>query len=324
MAAQAIRQNLSPITKTVQLISSLASTTRQNKIQKKTPAYLARQQLLKQYSGKLRLLFRNTHAVAKHKKSISDYNWLCDLDEAKGLTLGRTHRNINACTTFMKYIAITAKDQVADEKKKAKFVSVTSDGATDASITEQEIVFVCYSSKGEPVAEFAGLRQPVSPDATGLFQAIMEALEDVGLNTEELAKKLVGFGCDRASVMVGKKGGVSAYLTRLQPNCITVHCFAHRLELAFKDAVKENLLYDSCIVLLMGLYYFYRNSPKQRQSLKQSFLSLKQSSLMPACVGGTRWVGHMVLAIENFVKGYPAICAQLEICITQKVRKHCS
>ena len=186
-------------------------------------------------------------AVAKHKKSISGYNWLCDLDEAKGLTLGRTYRNINACTTFIKYIATTAKDQVADEIKKTKFVSVTSDGATDTSIIGQEIVFVRYSSKGEPVAKFAGLRQPFSPDVTSLFQAITEALEDVGLNKEELEKKLVGFGCDGASVMGGKKGGVSAYLTRLQPNCITVHCFAHRLELAFKDAVKENRLYDNCI-----------------------------------------------------------------------------
>lgn len=42
---------------------------------------------------------------------------------------------------------------------------------------------------------------------------------------------------------------------------------------------------------------------------------------MSTRVGGTRWVGHMVLAIENF-KGYPAIGAQLEICITEKVRKH--
>ena len=103
------------------------------------------------------------------------------------------------------------RPQVADEIKKTKFVSVTSDGATDASIIEQEIVFVRYSSKGEPVAKFAGLRQPVSPDVTSLFQAIMEALEDVGLNKEGLEKKLVGFGCDGASVMGGKKGGVSAY-----------------------------------------------------------------------------------------------------------------
>ena len=231
--------------------------------------------MLKQYSGKLKSLFRNAPAVAKHKKSISDYNWLCDLDEAKGLTLGRTYRNINTCTTFIQYIATSAKDQVADEIKRAKFVSVTSDGTTDASIIEQEIAFVHYSSKGEPVTKFAGLRQPVSPDTTGLFQAIMDALEDVGLNKEELEKKLVWFGCDGASIMVGKKGGVSAYLTRLQPNCITVHCFAHQLEPAFKDEVKENRLYDSCIVLLMGLYYLYHNSPKQRQSLKQSFSSLK-------------------------------------------------
>ena len=51
----------------------------------KTPANLARQQMLKQYTGKLRLLFRNAHAVSKNKKSLADYRWLCDLDEVKGL-----------------------------------------------------------------------------------------------------------------------------------------------------------------------------------------------------------------------------------------------
>ncbi|KAK2564489.1 hypothetical protein P5673_011931 [Acropora cervicornis] len=61
----------------------------------------------------------NGVTYAKHKKSISDYKWLCDLDEAKGLTLGRTYRNINSCTTFIKYITRTAMDQVADEMKKA-------------------------------------------------------------------------------------------------------------------------------------------------------------------------------------------------------------
>ena len=104
-------------------------------------------------------------------------------------------------------------------------------------------------------------------------------------------------------------------------NCITVHCFAHHLELAYKDAVKENKLYNSCIVLLMGLYYFYHNSPKQRQNLKRSFQILNQSSVMPTRVGGTRWVGHIILAVENFLKGYQAIRAQLEDCISKKVSK---
>lgn len=64
-------------------------------------------------------------------------------------------------------------------------MSVTLDGARDASITEQEIVFLRYSSKGEPSTKFVGLRQPVSPDSNGLFQAFLEAIEDVELRTGE-------------------------------------------------------------------------------------------------------------------------------------------
>lgn len=110
---------------------NLAKQCHKGKVQpEKPPANLARLQMLKQYTGKLRLLFRNAHAVAKNKKSLSDYQWLCDLDEVKGLTVGATYRNVKACSTFTKYIATTAQDQVADELKKSKFVSVTtSDGA---------------------------------------------------------------------------------------------------------------------------------------------------------------------------------------------------
>lgn len=252
------------------------------------------------------MLFRNAHAVAKNKKSLADNRWLCDLDEVKGLTIGATYCNSKACGTFTKYIATAAQSQVCTELVNAKFVSVTSDGATDSSIIEQEIAFVRHSSKRVPFTKFVGLKQPISPNASGLHKAIMATLGDVGLSEEDLKRKLVGFGCDRASVMVGKRGGVSAFLTQLQPSCISVHCFAHRLEL-----VKENKLYDSCIVLLMGLYYFYDNSPKQQQNLKRSFQSLNQSPVMPTHVGGTRWVGHMILAVENFLKECQTIRAQL-------------
>ena len=39
----------------------------------KNPPNLAHQQLLKQYTSKLRLLFRNVHTVSKNKKSLADY-----------------------------------------------------------------------------------------------------------------------------------------------------------------------------------------------------------------------------------------------------------
>ena len=71
------------VTKMVKLKSSLACQCHAKQNPEKNPAYLAKQQFLKQYSGKLRLLFRNSHTDTQHKKSISDYNWLCNLDEAK-------------------------------------------------------------------------------------------------------------------------------------------------------------------------------------------------------------------------------------------------
>ena len=49
----------------------------------KAPATLAYKALNKAHMNKLRLLFRNTHALAKNRKSFLDYTWLCDLDEVK-------------------------------------------------------------------------------------------------------------------------------------------------------------------------------------------------------------------------------------------------
>lgn len=83
------------------------------------------------------------------------------------------------------------------------------------------------------------------------------------------------------------------------------------MELAYKDAVKKNILYDRAITLLMGLYYFYRNSPKQRSKLREMFQELGMKSVVPTRVGGTRWVGHMVLAINTFLKCHPALVRQL-------------
>ena len=59
----------------------------------------------------------------------------------KGLTFGATYRNTKVGGTFTKCIATAAQNQVAVELTKLKFVSVTSEGATDSGIIEQEIVF---------------------------------------------------------------------------------------------------------------------------------------------------------------------------------------
>ena len=242
----------------------------------------------------------------------------------QGLEPGKTYRNDAACRTFTKFIASTAKQQLSDAISDTDFISITSDGSTDSSRTEQEIVFVRFVQRGQVRTEFAGIVSPKSPNAVGIYDAILRGLEGVNISQEVLKDKLVGLGCDGASVMTGRIGGVAALFRKLQPSLTVIHCLAHRLELAYKDAVMSIKLYDSTLVLLLGTYYFYYNSPKQRENLRNSFESLGRIPVMPTRVGGTRWVGHMLLAVETFIKGYEAIYNQMEDCINQKAKVKCA
>ena len=62
------------------------------------------------------------------------------LDERKGLFLGETYRNEKACKYFIHSIANMEKDKVTAEMKDVKFITVVSDGSTDVSVSENEIV----------------------------------------------------------------------------------------------------------------------------------------------------------------------------------------
>ncbi len=271
--------------------------------------------------SKMSILFRNAHALAKYRRPFSDFVWLTNLDEAKGLKVGQTYRNEKACRTFTKYIAQNASEKVLKYANEAKFLSITSDGSTDSSIQEQEIVFLRYVHEGNVEVRFVATKTPRSPDAVGIYNSILDALDGIGVTEDMLKMKLVAFGCDGASVMIGKKGGVATLLkSHIQPELVVVHCLAHKLELAYRDAVKKISLYDSTICLLMGVYYFYHNSPKQRAALEASYEALGLKSRMPSRVGGTRWLGHLLKAIKSFAEGYPAIRSQMEDCVASRVK----
>ena len=117
--------------------------------------------------------------------------------------------------------------------------------------------------------------------------------------------------------MVGCRNGIGAILRRDQPSLITIHCMAHRLELALKDVAKKNKHYDKSInILAMGLYYFYHNSSLNRAMLTRSYKAFRCDDdivelLLPTRVGGTRWIGHTYRAITNLTSSYKFICAHL-------------
>jgi hypothetical protein len=106
-------------------------------------------QLRQMEAKKMTLLFRNAHAVIKHRKPFTDYEWLCRLDDIKGLNPGKTYRTAKSAKTFSVFIAETERKTLREKLEQARFLSITSDGSTDCDTTEQEIVFVRFAVKGK-------------------------------------------------------------------------------------------------------------------------------------------------------------------------------
>ena len=65
-------------------------------------------------------------ALAKHNRPFSDYQWQCQLDETKGIKIGKTYRNCESGMQFTKAIAQVDRKSLASAINMAKFVSVNN------------------------------------------------------------------------------------------------------------------------------------------------------------------------------------------------------
>lgn len=177
---------------------------------------------------KLRVLFLTCHSLASHNRPFSDYEWVCRLDEAKGIKLGSTYRNVTSAKQFTAAIAQFEREKLASEVKSAKFLTFLSDGSTDASVKEQEMFFVRYVVNGNISVRFLAVINVDRPDAESIVSALKDAYSSIDCPWDTICQKVVGLGCDGASVMTGNKTGVIARIQRELPSTVVIHCFAHR------------------------------------------------------------------------------------------------
>lgn len=234
----------------------------------------------------------------------------------KGIDLGETYINRNSCVTFISFIAKTVKEKLKSTLATCKFLSVLSDGATDCSVIEQEIVYVRFAQRGSVTTQFVSIQAVEKADSQHITQAICTAMDGVD---EQWQTKLVATGTDGASVMLGSNTGVATRLKADKKYIISMHCMNHRLELAFKDAASSTNCHKKLAALLLGLYLLYHKSALNRANLKRSFLALGMQVLIPTRACGTRWVTHQLRAVDHFLRGYKGILQHLEQVRVSKV-----
>ena len=153
-------------------------------------------------------LFNTAYYIALEGEPMTKFSSLCDLQEKNGLNLGSNYRNNHACGNFVSSISETLKTDCVTDLEKVRFFSILSDGSTDKSIAEQELVYIRYvDPSGKVNTKLADIVALDHGHAQGVKNGVFQALDTIGLPLELVAQKLVGINTDGASVNLGSKAG---------------------------------------------------------------------------------------------------------------------
>ena len=268
-------------------------------------------------------LFNTAYYVATENESFLKYPELRNLLEKSDVKVSENYRNDKACKEFCIYSAEVVKDEVADDIKSARYISVLSDGSTDKGIREQELVYVRYvDSTGNLKTKLADIVQLQHQHAHGVKDGILQGLETVGVDADVLAKKLVGINTDGAAVNLGQKGGAVKLLIDTlnervnEEDCsrymVVVHCVAHTLELAVCDAKKGCPYLEEFEKVLKGIFKLYYKSPKRRRELYEIATNLDKELKHYGGVQQVRWVASQNRALKALLDNYEVTVIHLE------------
>ncbi|KAM3850348.1 zinc finger protein 862-like [Diretmus argenteus] len=221
-----------------------------------------------------------------------------------------SYKSDQACRRLTPYIADTIRQSIVTSLRNSTAISILFDGATDNSVQEVEVVYARYVNNGEPKTVFFSLQPVKHAHAQRIYEAIEQAFVDNRI--DDWKEKLVGMACDGAAVNLSRKNSVA---TRVKENAecvISVHCVAHRLELAVLQAIKNNRYLEDLKEILKLIYKHYQYSPKALREVTNIAMALETKVLKPNRVDGTRWSPHMQRALEVLATSYEVLLAHFE------------
>ena len=191
------------------------------------------------------------------------------------------YHNDKACADMLICISSVIHRKMLDRIRNSNFYGIMIDESTDISVTGHLVVFATFLEDGIPVSVFLGLLHIPNgkKDASIIYEILLTSLKQWDLDLE----KFVGFGSDGASVMLGSRNGVASKLKKeVNPFLLSIHCVAHRTNLAVLDVTGSSLcksMFQEIDKMLNDIAFHFKNHQKQKVNLHLSrkiYLTLKK------------------------------------------------
>ena len=221
------------------------------------------------------------------------------------------YRNDRSAANFTDSIAKVTKRSFAKDLAKACYFFILSDGSTDSSVTEKELVYVLFLLCGKLTLKIFSIAPANNANAESIHSCIKKAFEQVVVL--DISKKVIALNVDGAVVNTDVHHHVGALMKELSPWLQVIHCFNHRLDLSINDASKTDT-FAKINKMLMKLYYLYPKSPKQLRDLKRMFEAWEKLIPKPSKSHGTRWIDHKLKSMEIVLENYSVFLHMLNLC----------
>ena len=128
------------------------------------------------------ILFNSTYYLIKQDCPSSDFLNLLKLQE-KNCTPGikECYRNDQAAGNFLDVIGKVTQDSLKKDLANAQYFCVLSDGSTDSSVIEEELVYLLFLKNGKLVMKFLSIEPANHANAEGIIEWIKTAFERIGI-----------------------------------------------------------------------------------------------------------------------------------------------
>lgn len=229
----------------------------------------------------VKFLVDNNIPLAVSDKLGSFLREVCpDSDIAKKFACARTKT-----TAIVKCMGRYVKDELVVKMKNNAF-SIATDGSNDHNSKLYPMVVTINNEATECVTtELLSVPElDSSSTAVNISKLVLRELSENKIPLQNC----IAFMSDNASVMVGKKGGVSTLLKKEQPNMLSLGCGCHLINLAVKKAVSELPL--KIEEFLMDLFYYFHHSDKRKSEFEefQILYNDEAKQILKHCA--TRWL----------------------------------
>lgn len=248
---------------------------------------------------------------------------LANLARDIGVKIGTHHANEKAAKTITQFISlemhtILIKHLVAQDLP----FSIIVDGNTDKHNIPYLIVYIHTLENNRPIAYFYRIIELNKGESSeAMFNALIECVKADTTETIDFfgffKRRLIALISDGASNMVSP--GVSLY-ARLKSfaneKLISIHCMAHRLDLAVQWAVEKDKsfsYFNKFNSILNSLYTFYQSRGSKRfQHLSETASDLGIELKRLKYWFNVRWSASHYAAVRSVEDDYVALYKDLE------------